>query len=45
MILPFSQKNEHNILPKNALEGDLSGIIEKDDIPPRKYGISVEVPY
>ena len=30
---------------KNALEGDLSGIIEKDDIPPRKYDISVEVPY
>ena len=30
---------------KNTLKGDISGITEKDDIHPRKYGIPVEVPY
>ena len=28
---------------KNALKGDISGITEKDDIHPMKYGISVEI--
>ena len=30
---------------RNTLKGGISGITEKDDIHPRKYGISVEVPY
>ena len=30
---------------KNTLKGDISGITEKDDIHPRKYGISVEISY
>ena len=30
---------------KNALKRGISGITEKNDIHPRKYGISVEVPY
>ena len=29
-----------NLLPKNALKDDICGIIEKDDIHPRKHGIS-----
>ena len=34
------------ILPrKNTLKGVTSGITEKDDIHPRKYGISVEILY
>ena len=28
------------LLPKNKLKDDISGIVEKDDIHPRKYGIS-----
>ena len=30
---------------KNTLKGDVSGIIRKYDIYPRKYGISVEISY
>ena len=30
---------------KNTLKSDISGITKKDDIHPRKYGISVEIPY
>ena len=30
---------------KNKLKGDISDITVKDDIHPRKYGISVEIPY
>ena len=38
MILPFCKKSKDNLLPpkKNAFQGDISGIIEKDDIYPRK---------
>ena len=30
---------------ENSLKGDISGITEKDDIHPRKYGIYVAIPY
>ena len=30
---------------KNTLKDDISGITEKDDIHPREYSISVEIPY
>ena len=43
MILPFCQK----LLlfsGKNTFKDDISDITEKDDIDPRKYGISVEIP-
>ena len=36
MILPFYQKDD--LLPKNTPEDDISVIIEKGDIHPRKYG-------
>ena len=39
MILRFCQKSKEDPLPKNTLKNDISGIIEKDDIHPRKYGI------
>ena len=29
----------------NTLKGDISGITVKDDIHPRKYGISVDITY
>ena len=37
MILPFCQKSKDNLLPKNILKDGISGIIEKDDVHPRKY--------
>ena len=40
MILPFCQKSKDDLLPKNTLKDHISSIIEKDDIHPRKYGIS-----
>ena len=40
MVLPFCQKSKYDLLPKNTLKDDISGIIEKDDTHPRKYGIS-----
>ena len=40
MILPFCQKNKDDLLPKNILTDDISGIIEKNDIHPIKHGIS-----
>ena len=40
MILPFCQKNKDDLLPENTLKDDISGIIEKDESHPRKYGIS-----
>ena len=43
--LPPCQKSKDNIVPKNTLKGDISGITKKDGIHPRKYGISVEIPY
>ena len=39
MILPFCQKSKDDLFQKNTLKNDISGIIEKDDIYPRKYGI------
>ena len=40
MILPFCQKSKDDLLPKNTLKDDIFLLIEKDDIHPRKYGIS-----
>ena len=41
MILSFLQKNKDNLVPKkNKIKGNNSDITEKDDIHPRKYGIS-----
>ena len=40
MILPFCQEGKDDLLPKNSLKDDIVGIIEKDDIHPRKHGIS-----
>ena len=36
--ITFSQKRKDDPLPKNALKDDISGIIENDDILPRKHG-------
>ena len=30
---------------KNTPRGDISGIAEKDDVHPRKYGIFAEIPH
>ena len=38
-ILLFCHKRKYDLLPKNTLKNYISGIIEKDDIHPRKYGI------
>ena len=40
MLLPFFPKSKDILLSKNTLKDDISGIIQKDDIHPRKYGIS-----
>ena len=45
MTLPFCQKTKIILFRKNTTKGDISGIAEKDDIHPRKYGISVKTPY
>ena len=45
MILPCCQKAKIILFRKNTPKGDISGIVEKDDIHPRKYGISVKTPY
>ena len=37
MILPFNQKSKDDLLPKNTIKDDISGITEKDS---EKYGIS-----
>ena len=37
MILPCYQKAKMIFSRKNTLKDDISGIIEKDDIYPRKY--------
>ena len=41
MILPFCQESKVDLLPKNTLKDDISGLIEKDNIDPAKYGYSV----
>ena len=40
MILPFCQESKVDLLPKNTLKDDISGLIEKDNIHPTKYGYS-----
>ena len=42
--LPFFQK-KMIFSRKNTPKDDISGITTKDDIHPRKYGISIEIPY
>ena len=42
MALPFYQKSKDDLLPKNTIKDDISGIIKKDDISPWKYGISYD---
>ena len=44
VTLPFWQKSKDTLVPKNTLNGNISGTAEKDDIHPRKNGISFEVP-
>ena len=45
MILPSWKKNKDALVRKNTLKGDIPSTTEKDDIHPRKYGISVEIPH
>ena len=44
-ISHLSKKGKIIFSRKNTLKGDISGITEKNDIHPRKYVISVEIPY
>ena len=44
-ITPLPKKTTIIFCQKNTLIGDISGITEKDDIHPRKYGISVKMPH
>ena len=39
MILPFCQKRKDNIFLKNTLKDEISGIIRRVEIHPRKPGI------
>ena len=39
-----AKKTKMHLPRKNTLEGDISGITKKDDIHPRKNGISAETP-
>ena len=39
-ILPFCKKSKDDLLPKNTFKYNIPGIIAKDDIHARKYGIS-----
>ena len=43
MILLFCQKSKVDLLPKNALNDDISGIIEEIVIHHRKYGILFDI--
>ena len=40
MILSSCQRSKDDLLPKNTLKNDISGVVEKDDIHPTKYSIS-----
>ena len=40
MILPFCEKSKDIFSQRNTLKDGISGITEKDDIHPTKYGIS-----
>ena len=44
-VILLSKKAKIIFTRKNTLKVDISGITEKDDIHPRKYGTSVEIPY
>ena len=44
-ITLLGEKAKIILCRNNTLKGDISSVTEKDDIHPRKYGISVEVPY
>ena len=39
------KKKKIPLSQKNTPRGDISGITEKDDIHPGKYGISAQIPY
>ena len=41
MKLLLGQKSRDDLLPKNALKDDISGITEKDDTNPRKDDIGI----
>ena len=41
MKLPLRKKSRDDLLPKNALKDDISGITEKDDTNPRKDDIGI----
>ena len=40
----YGHKRKIPLSRKNIRQGDISGITEKDDLHPRKCGISVEIP-
>ena len=42
---PSARKTKIILSRKNARKGDISRIAEQDDIPPRKYGIYIEIQY
>ena len=44
-IALLAKKSKVPLSRKNTLKGNIFGITEKDDIHPRKYGISVEMPH
>ena len=41
MKLPLRQESKDDLLPKNTLKDDISGITEKDDTNPRKDDIGI----
>ena len=41
MKLPLHQESKDDLLPKNTLKDDISGITEKDDTNPRKDDIGI----
>ena len=41
MKLPLRKKSRDDLLPKNTLKDDISGITEKDDTNPRKDDIGI----
>ena len=43
MTLPSWKKKTKMTLPRKKTISDISGIIEKDDIHPKAYGISTEI--
>ena len=41
MKLSLCQKSKHELIPKDTLKNDISGISDKDDIDPRKDDIGI----